>query len=217
MTSYTRPEIHFPAPRDAAGDVIDYGNRWGGRNPPGDAYSVDTHPERFLPLHTVADALLTHLQDNFMVDVLEDLSTARDLSWQPDDVIRAVRVIPRLSSAAPLTFVCTSYPSVVIHAGALTDALYPTCGCDACDDSWDMVADLMEEFVLAVLDGRFWERIGPGVKPWDEYGIRTSGGELGNRSEDSQSSPERIRRAQEVLQELPRGWVAWPLNNQKDP
>lgn len=47
-----------------------------GWEPPEDTYSVDTHLERFLPLHTVADALLTHLQENFTVEILEDLSTA---------------------------------------------------------------------------------------------------------------------------------------------
>lgn len=41
--------------RDTDGQVIDYGNRWGGGSPPEDGYSVETHPERFAPL-PVAEA-----------------------------------------------------------------------------------------------------------------------------------------------------------------
>ena len=57
MSSYVRPLIEAPVFRDADGAVINYGSRWHG-SPPEDTYSVDTHPERFAPLHVVADALI---------------------------------------------------------------------------------------------------------------------------------------------------------------
>ncbi|MEO7588349.1 MAG: DUF6226 family protein [Arachnia sp.] len=217
MTSYVRPAIHPVVVRDTDGQVIDYGNRWGSA-PPADTYSVDTHPERFQPLHTVADALLAHVQDNFLVDTLAESGTVRDLLREPADVIRAVRVTPRLSSAAPLTFVYTSRPSVVIHAGELSDAPFPLCGCDACDDSWEMMADLMEDFVLAVVDGRFFERIGPGSNPWEESGMRTPDGvNEGSRQEHTQSPRKRVRRAQETLGNLPQGWTPWPRKDTGHP
>ena len=51
MTTYRRPAIAAVGFRDPEGRVIDYGNPWGGY-PPEDTYSVDTHPERFTPLHS---------------------------------------------------------------------------------------------------------------------------------------------------------------------
>ena len=70
VSSYVRPSIDAPTFRDADGQVIDYGNRWDA-SPPEDTYSVDTHPERFAPLHTVADALIAHLRDTYDVEVEE--------------------------------------------------------------------------------------------------------------------------------------------------
>lgn len=57
MSSYLRPAIDSPVFRDDDNQVIDYGCRWPD-SPPDDAYSVDRHPERFAPLHRVADALV---------------------------------------------------------------------------------------------------------------------------------------------------------------
>ena len=57
MPAYERPRWGEPVFRDSAGAVVVYGSRWGQDGPPADTYSVDTHPERFAPLHVVADAL----------------------------------------------------------------------------------------------------------------------------------------------------------------
>lgn len=37
-------------------------------SPPEDTYSVDTHPERFAPPHTVAEALIGHLRETYDVE-----------------------------------------------------------------------------------------------------------------------------------------------------
>ena len=47
-----------------------------GRVAPADTYSVDTHPERFAALHTVADALIAHLRNTYDVEVDEGEETA---------------------------------------------------------------------------------------------------------------------------------------------
>lgn len=73
VTGYARPEIPVQVFRDAAGQIIEYGNRWGAGAPPEDSYSVDTHPERFAPLHTVAEALIAHLTAGYDTAVSEDL------------------------------------------------------------------------------------------------------------------------------------------------
>lgn len=93
MNSYVRPSVDAPVFRDADGRVIDYGNRWHG-SPPEDTYSVETHPERFAPLHAIADALIAHLRANYDVEIDEDAATARDLMRPSFHDVRAVRIRP---------------------------------------------------------------------------------------------------------------------------
>ncbi|WP_241979363.1 DUF6226 family protein [Cryobacterium sinapicolor] len=72
--------------RDGQGHPLDYGNRWGGASPPGDTYSRVSNPQRFEPVHKVADALIEWLQTTFDVamdqtpnvaDVVDGLLTLR--------------------------------------------------------------------------------------------------------------------------------------------
>jgi hypothetical protein len=155
MSPYARPPIAAPVFRDAAGRLIEYGARWRGQSLPDDAYSVDTNLERFRPLHAVAEALIEFLAVTYDVTVSE--GHGDDILHARDDIVRATRITPCDPTAAPLTFVFTSYPSVIVHAGLLTDFLYPVCGCDACDSSWSDEADEMEWHVLAVAAGKFTE------------------------------------------------------------
>lgn len=78
MSSYVRPSIDTPVFHDTDGQVVNYGNRWGGP-PPEESYSVDTHPERFAPLHAVADSLIAHLRDTYDVELMESAEAAADL------------------------------------------------------------------------------------------------------------------------------------------
>lgn len=98
MSSYLRPAIDSPVFRDDDGQVIDYGSRWPD-SPPDDAYSVDRHPERFAPLHRIADALIAHLRAAFDVTVQEGIEVADDLMHPHPQVMRAVRVRPNDRSA----------------------------------------------------------------------------------------------------------------------
>src|SRR4051812_1889718 len=119
MSSYIRPIVAEQTFRDDPGHIIEYGERWGHGSPPEDSYSVESNLERFAPLYTVADALIAHLRAEHNVDVSEDPAHAADLLRDRDDVIRAVRLTPSNGDAALLTFVFTSFPSVIVHAGVL--------------------------------------------------------------------------------------------------
>jgi|GEM_PF-4358317 len=59
----TRSYIKPVELRDSNGNTIDYGNRWVSFDgfPPETSYSVIEHPERFVPLHLVAAALIDYL------------------------------------------------------------------------------------------------------------------------------------------------------------
>lgn len=212
MSSYTRPTIDSPVFRDADGHVIDYGNRWGGP-PPDDTYSVDTHPERFAPLHTVADALITHLCETYDVHVDEGQDAAADLMASPayhDEVVRAVRIRPNDPACASLTLVFTDYPGIRMHAGLLNDFHYPVCGCDACDSNWQAEADELERHVFAVVTGNYRESVERRLRPWIEYAFTYPDGSSSGRVGAQDSVAKRVSAAKTILRRLPHGWAAWP-------
>lgn len=209
MSTYLRPAIDAPAIRDADGQVIEFGNRWAGP-PPEETYSVDTHPERFAPLHTVADALVAHLRDTYDVRITEGDETAADLIHPVDEVVRAIRVQPTDPACAALTFVLTAYPGVVLHAGLLHDFAYPPCGCDACDLAWTTVTDDLERQVLAVVAGRYRESIGRGLRPWVAHASTYPDGASSGGAPAQSIPARRLRAARPVLRGLPTGWAAWP-------
>lgn len=162
MMGYQRPDFPNGTFRDASGEVIPYGRRWRGESPPEEAYRVSTHSERFAPLHAVAEALIEYLLRRYDAWSRDDPAVVADLMSGRDDIVRAVRITPAGDDAAPLTFAFTGYPGVVLHAGLLHDFHFPSCGCDACDESAAALADELEETVTAVTDGRYRETLDVG-------------------------------------------------------
>jgi hypothetical protein len=210
---YVRPDLPTETYYNSDGEPIPYGRQWAGGGPDPDAYSVDSHPERFAGLHTVARALINHLTAVYDVDVQDDPIHAGDLLRERADVLRAVNVTPRASGAAPLTFVLTGYPGVVVHAGVLHDFPFPVCGCDACDETLETTADRLERLVLSVAAGGYSERYPVDRKRWSEYALAAfdgSGSESG-QGEPAPASPARLHDAELRLREVAGGWRPWPL------
>jgi len=212
VTHYERPAIDAPVFLDADGRVIDYGRRWSG-SPPEETYSVDTHPERFAPLHTVADALIVFLWNTYDLALVEGSETATDLLHPARDVLRSVRLQPNDPTSAALTIVYTAYPGIFLHAGALHDSHYPVCGCDACDTNWDGEADELERHVLAAATGQFRENIDMGPLPWVEHAFTYSDGRNAGRFSTRDLPVERVTAAQQLLGTVPEPWAAWPLRS----
>lgn len=210
MDPYRRPEIAKATFVDDTGAEIPYGSRWLRESPPDDTYSVPSNLERFRPLHTIADALIDWLVSTYDVSVDDSPGHSDDLMRHRDDVVRAVRITPRNDEAAALTFVYTSYPSVIVHAGILHDFLFPVCGCDACDESWETTADGLEWTVATVAAGGYGEDVDEqhalGVRfSLQEDGVRSSSGE--SRSEEFPTD-----RLAAAVSSLPAGlWAPWRL------
>ncbi len=211
MSTYRRPDIAPLVFVDADGEAIDYGNRWSDP-PPTESYSVTVHPQRYAPLHTVTTALIDHLGDTYDVEIEEGDPVVADLLAAPSwEVPRAVRVRPRDLECAALTFVFTSFPGLMVHAGLLQDFPFPLCGCDACDTTWQREADELEELVFAVVSGNFSESVerrDAEVAAW--YQVRYPNGSTGGFSNTITVPAERLAAAKPVLQRLPSGWRAWP-------
>jgi len=189
MLAYVRPPIPRQVFHDRAGEPFEYGERWAHLDgPPEDTYSVDSHPERFAPLVDVADALVRHLATRYAVTVEDVDLRGFDLSSHSPDspahpvlaglrhvdpkAVRAVRLVPASDDAAPLTLVVTGYPSVVVRAGVLHEDPFPSCGCDACDDTAENAAEALEELVLGVVEGRFSEGISGSRHGFGESWVR---------------------------------------------
>lgn len=210
---YVRPDLPTTTYYAPGGEPIAYGRQWGVEGPDPDSYSVDSHPERFAGLHIVARALIDHLATAYDVEVHEDPVHARDLLIEVRDVLHAVRVTPRRSGAAPLTFVLTGYPGVVVHAGVLHDFPFPLCGCDACDETAETTADRMERAVLSVAAGGYAERYPVGSRQWSEYALSAfdgSGSESGS-GEPGPVAAARLEEAEIRLRDVVGSWSPWPL------
>lgn len=210
---YVRPPLPAVTYYSRDGEPIPYGRQWGADGPDPDSYSVDTHPERFAGLHLVARALIDHLAAVYDVDIQDDPVHAGELLMEGRDVLQAVKVAPRDSGAAALTFVLTGYPGVMVHAGVLHDFPFPVCGCDACDETAGTVADRMEMLVLSVAAGGYSERYPVGRKRWSEYALAAfdgSGSESG-QGEPVPADAARLHDAEARLREVPGGWSPWPL------
>jgi hypothetical protein len=211
MREYVRPDIAEREFRDAAGAAIPYGSRWGGNQPPENTYSVSTHPQRFAPLHAVAEALVEYLAATYRVHVTEEPAAAvGGPGVEPARVVRAVRLVPDGRDAAPLTVVLTSYPSVLVRAGLLHVLHYPDCGCDACDEDWASQAGEMEWQLRAVADGHFREFVREGAEVWFGYSIGAGGDKRQGGSAVAGSAAERARVAEAVARGLPARWAPWP-------
>lgn len=215
MSAYVRPALHHRQFRDAAGTPIPYGRRWRDLDgPPEETYSISAHPERFAPLHDVADALVEHLTATF--DVSVDEAPAQDLRTAGDP-LRTAHLRPARDDAAPLTITWTDLPGVLVQAGLQHHDMFPGCACDACDEAVEDSADDLERLVLDVAAGRFREwvhRTWPGARDlWVGsavgWGDATRGSEGRRRRRRLPRAEVRLLRGR--LRALPDGtWQPWP-------
>lgn len=244
MMSYRRPSWEPGIFRDPSGAIIEYGRRWVGRpggQAPEETYSVESHPERFAPLHAVADALIEHLTWCYDASSGDAPDFAAALSERRVKVLHALRVAPANADAAPIIFAYTD-PGVLVHAGLLNDFPFPDCSCDACDETAESAADGLEEIVIAVVEGRYQEtyEAGDGA-PWPQggwsavppspgpdmppprqmpcparagYRIVAPDGSFSARGDWSvfgTQQEERLEPLREQLARLPDGWQPWPI------
>ena len=213
MSTYVRPPWPDPVLRDRAGVKINYGSRWDWAGPPSDTYSVVSHPERFAPLHLVADALIEHLEATYDVQVSWDASHADDFLRHPD-LERVTRLTPNDPAAAPLTIGFTTYPGLILHAGLLHDFVYPTCGCDVCDEAAVGQVEQLEGHISAVVAGHYQETYTPGVELPLKFVLRSDdAGEQAGSSRTDNYPTGLLATAGAQLRDLPSGWARWPLKS----
>lgn len=211
---YVRPPLVEATYYASDGTVIHHGERWSAleNGPPENSYSVTSNLVRFAGIHVVAEALIAYLAREYDVTVTDDPSCTEDLSLAATGATRALRIVPQSDQAASLTFVFTSFPGLMVHAGVLHDFGYPQCGCDACDDTTLSQIQQLEELVLGVAAGSYHERYPVGSKRVSQYALTNpdgSGSSSGGSGVET-TDPARLAAAEQRLRSVPNGWQPWP-------
>jgi hypothetical protein len=73
----------------------------------------------------------------------------------------------------------SSFPGLLVRLGSGYRTAFPSCGCDACDESADGEADRFQQLIRAVTEGQFREFVETGVEgsltlvwEWESSGHR---------------------------------------------
>ena len=156
-------------------------------SPEDPAYSRVTKPERFRPLHSAMLEVLARLENDFDVERTEGYGLDAELERGLKPARPHVRLDPRDPEAAPIAVVFSTFPGLNVRFGRWFSELFPSCGCDACDESAESEIERLNEMVDDVVAGRFREAIrrplisfrGTG---WRETRFWSSDGRRTNRS-----------------------------------
>lgn len=122
------------------------------------------------PLPTSHGASSPIWERAYGVAVTDDVALAHQVNNPREDAVAAVRLVPRAADAATLTFVFSSFPGVDLEAGAAFSDRFPSCGCDACDESVDDEARRLEDVVFGIVAGGLTET----TKGWLTRGLAFS-------------------------------------------
>jgi Family of unknown function (DUF6226) len=184
-------------------------NRWGPYGPPPEAYSRVTNLERFRPLHTFMVELIGRLEAAFDVERLEGCRLDDELE-RGDPVRPSIKLVPRDPRAAPILVSFTAFPGLRVRVGRWYIDTFPSCGCDACDETADGEAARLTQMVDDVTGGRFREAIWVPVvgDAWQESEFWSPCG----RSSSSRTPIDRFRATQMLAGSdcLRFEWRPWP-------
>src|SRR6202171_2510794 len=135
------------------------GDRLGAEGRPLEAYSRVTNPERFASLHVVAGELLDRLQLEFDVVRTEGHGLDPELEEGCKLARPSVTLVPRDVGAAPIVVAFSAFPGLRVRFGRWWTTAFPTCGCDACDETAESETERLKSLVDNLTAGRFREAI----------------------------------------------------------
>ncbi len=179
--------------------------------PPDPAYSRVTNAERFQPLHSAMLEIIGRLENEFDVERTEGYGLDAELERGLDPARPHVRLNPGDPDAAPIAMVFSTFPGLHVRFGRWYSEPFPSCGCDACDESAEGEIERLSEMVDDVVAGRFCEAIrrplislrGSG---WRETKFWSS---VGTRAQRSRVDGLRAREMAGGRRRLDLNWKAW--------
>ncbi len=165
-------------------------------------HSRRTCSGRFAALHEAADLLLDRLTAQYTVERREGKDVVRG------ETARTVRLIPHTPAAAPLAVSFTDFPGVELQLGRWYRESLPACGCDACDEQPDALAEDLRGQVDALVEGGLWERTRRGLTgSWSEACLVGPGL---RRSRQALLDARDARAARRDGFAAPVQWAPWP-------
>jgi hypothetical protein len=121
-----------------------------------EAYGRVTNPERY---QIVVDSARDRIAVLVKAYQVESEAGAPEVDF-PDlagDSAPVVRLQP--ADGAPIAFMFTDFPGVVVKVGEWGVRAFPACGCDACDEPPIEVAERLKDFVDAAIEGSYEEQL----------------------------------------------------------
>jgi Family of unknown function (DUF6226) len=197
-------------------------NHWERYGPAPEAYSRVTNPERFRPLHTFMVGLIGRLETAFDVERLEGYGLDDEL--EKGDLVRpSVKLVPRDPSAAPILVSFTAFPGLRVRVGRWYVDAFPSCGCDACDETADGETARLVQIVDDLTGGRFREAIwiplagdpitNPRGDAWQESEFWSPRGRSSSRTSVDRLQATRMLAGSDSLQ---FEWRPWPREKKAD-
>jgi hypothetical protein len=184
------------------------GNRWGAAGPPLEAYSRVTNQQRFASLHDAAAELLDRLQREFEIERREAYGLDPELEQRSNLSRPSVALMPQDMRAAPLVIAFSTFPGLHVRFGRWYIVSFPTCGCDACDETAERETERLRSLIDNMTAGRFREaiRVRADGTEWKESEFWSTGARC------AEELPLDQARARELLEAgpSPYQWVPWP-------
>ena len=135
----------------------------GNVDPPDEAYSRVTNPERFRPLHDTMLDMLTTLETRFDVERVEGYGLDDEL--EDTELKRltlarsSIALKPTDTEAAPIVVAFTDFPGLGIRFGRWYRDYFPGCGCDACKESAEDEIERATKLIDSLTSGGFRETV----------------------------------------------------------
>lgn len=183
--------------------------------PPPEAYARVTNPERFSPLHDLAERLLNELSRQYAVIREEgydlDHDSDRNALSRP-----SVRLTPENDSEAPLQISFTSFPGLSIRLGKWCVERLPACGCDACGESIETTREWLDFLVHSTVAGHLREEIVLPRQNEDALRIIEIGEAARGRVATRRTPVSRAEAEAWVTSRSARAWAPWTRVPEKE-
>ena len=187
--------------------------RWDPEGPPDEAYSRVTNPERFEPLHDIAEELLHRLELKFEVELTQRYGLDPELEESCKLARPSIMLLPMGVDTAPIVVTFSAFPGLHLRFGRWHTTAFPSCGCDACDETAESEAQRLTSLIEDTTAGRFREAIKIPVAgdAWKESEFWLSG--VRSIRQSSRLDPDRARQLLAGDNSLVYEWKPWPLRH----
>ncbi|MEV6306115.1 DUF6226 family protein [Actinoplanes sp. NPDC051861] len=169
-----------------------------------DGYARATDIDRFALLHEAADDMLDEFADHYLVERREN----KEPLGLDDALVRTVRLIPRMPTAAPLAIHFTD-PGIRMVLGRWWAESLPACACDICGEDPRELVERLRLHAAALIEGGLWERVRRGMSgSWFETRL------IGTGVKSSREGPLSAAGAREARRggfAEPVQWAPWQL------